>query len=113
MRIVIDLQGAQSTGSRNRGIGRYTLWLTEALIRNRGQHEVHLVLSNAFPETIDELRSQFGGLLPPNSIHTWDISGPTAYMGANEWHRQTAEVVREAFLAKLRPDMVLIALTEK
>ena len=24
MRIVIDMQGAQSTGSRNRGIGRYT-----------------------------------------------------------------------------------------
>ena len=37
MRIVIDLQGAQSL-SRFRGIGRYSLALTQGIIRNRGQH---------------------------------------------------------------------------
>ena len=30
MRIVIDMQGAQSTGSRNRGIGRYTQAIAKA-----------------------------------------------------------------------------------
>ena len=39
MRIVIDLQGAQ-TESRYRGIGRYTMSLTKAIVQNRGSHEV-------------------------------------------------------------------------
>jgi len=35
MRIVIDMQGAQ-TESRFRGIGRYTLAFAQAVVRNRG-----------------------------------------------------------------------------
>lgn len=38
MRIVIDLQGAQSE-SRFRGIGRYSLSLAQAMARNAGEHE--------------------------------------------------------------------------
>jgi len=37
MRIVIDLQGAQGI-NRQRGIGRYTLSLAKAIVRNRGKH---------------------------------------------------------------------------
>ena len=33
MRIVIDLQGAQTTGSRFRGIGRYSLALAQGMAR--------------------------------------------------------------------------------
>ena len=44
MRIVIDLQGAQ-TESRLRGIGRYSLSLTKGIVRNRGEHEIVLVYS--------------------------------------------------------------------
>ena len=38
--VVLDLQGAQ-TMSRFRGIGRYTLSFTRALIRERGEHDGH------------------------------------------------------------------------
>ena len=44
MRIVIDLQGAQ-TDSRFRGIGRYSLSLAKAMVRNRGEHEIIIALS--------------------------------------------------------------------
>ncbi len=37
MRIVIDMQGAQ-TESRFRGIGRYSLSLAKAIVQNRGDH---------------------------------------------------------------------------
>jgi len=33
MRIIVDMQGAQSTGSRDRGVGRYTRALVQALLR--------------------------------------------------------------------------------
>ena len=63
MRIVIDMQGAQ-TESRFRGIGRYTLAFAQAVVRNRGEHEVLLALSGLFPDTIEPIRAAFEGLLP-------------------------------------------------
>ena len=44
MRILIDLQGAQ-TGSRHRGIGRYSLDITKAILRNSDNHEVLILLN--------------------------------------------------------------------
>ena len=77
MRIVIDLQGAQSN-SRFRGIGRYSTSLAQAIIRNRGEHEVIIVLNGLFPDATQFIKSQFEDLLDRkstrlNSSHT-DIS---------------------------------------
>jgi len=66
MRIVIDLQGAQST-SRFRGIGRYSLSLALAMARNAGKHEIWLALNSAFPESILFIRHAFEGLIPPRA----------------------------------------------
>jgi hypothetical protein len=56
MKIIIDLQGAQSTGSRNRGIGRYSLSITKAILENKKEHEVVIVLSSLFLEEINLIR---------------------------------------------------------
>ena len=50
MRIVIDLQGAQSD-SRFRGIGRYSLSLALAMARNAGEHELWIALNAALAES--------------------------------------------------------------
>lgn len=108
MRIVIDMQGAQ-TESRFRGIGRYTLSFSQAVVRNRGEHEVILALSNLFPETIAPIRSAFKGLLPQECIRVWSAPGPVKEEGGgNKTRREIAELIREAFLANLQPDIVHI-----
>lgn len=61
MRIVMDLQGAQSEGSRHRGIGRYTLSLAMAAARNHRGHDIHLILNGAFAEQIPVIRQAFEG----------------------------------------------------
>ncbi len=110
MRIVIDMQGAQSTGSRNRGIGRYSLSLALAMVWNRGRHEVFIALNALFPDTIEPIRAAFEGVLPQENIRIWNTVGPVASIDTdNDWRRQTAERVREAFLASLRPDVVHVA----
>lgn len=110
MRIVIDMQGAQSSGSRQRGIGRYTLSITQAIVRNRGKHEVVLALNNLFPDTIEPIRASFDGLLPQENIRVWQAPNPMhSLSNENTWRRRTAELVREAFLASLKPDIVLIS----
>lgn len=110
MRIVIDMQGAQSTGSRNRGIGRYTLSLAQAIVRNRGMHEAFLTLNGLLPNTIEPIRAAFDGLLPQENIRVWQAPGPVCQLSKeNDWRRRTAELVREAFLASLKPDIVLVS----
>ena len=108
MRIVIDMQGAQ-TESRFRGIGRYSLSLALAIVRQKGAHEVVLALSGLFPETIEPIRIAFDGLLPQADIVVWDAPGPTRETNPdNALRRAAAERLREAFLLSLQPDVVLV-----
>lgn len=110
MRIVIDLQACQSTGSRNRGIGRYSLALAKAMLRSSSGHEFHLLLSDAFPDTIEPLRQTFDRLLPPENIHVWELPQPVAELfPENAWRAKAAQFVREQMIANLRPDFVHIA----
>ena len=109
MRIVIDMQGAQSTGSRHRGIGRYTQSLVGAIARHRGAHDVVIALNGAFAASIGPIRAAFDGVLPPERIVVWNVPGPVAGTdGANAWRRKTGELMREAFLTGLHPDVVLV-----
>lgn len=106
MRIVIDMQGSQ-TESRFRGIGRYTTALTQAIIGNRGNHEVILILNGLFPDSIESVRATFYGLLPQENIRIWYAPGPVRECEAsNDWRRTAAERIREAFIASLQPDVV-------
>lgn len=106
MRIVIDMQGAQNE-SRFRGIGRYTLSFTQAIVRNRGEHEIILALSGLFPNTIESIRAAFYDLLPQENIRVWYAPEPVRECElGNEWRRETAELIREAFLASLGPDVI-------
>ena len=109
MRIVIDMQGAQSS-SRFRGIGRYTMSFTQALVRNRGDHVIILALNGLFPNTIEPIRAAFDSLLPQKNIRVWHAPGPVRdYESENEGRRKVAEVIREAFLASLQPDIIHIS----
>ena len=108
MRIVLDLQGAQ-TGSRFRGIGRYTLSLAKAIAANRADHEVLIALSGLFPNTIEPIRAAFDSILPQDNIRVWLAPGPVGVDTGNALRRQIAERIREAFLASLEPDMVHVS----
>lgn len=106
MRIVIDMQGAQ-TESRFRGIGRYTMSFAKAVVRNRGEHEILLALSGLFPDTIEPIRAAFEDLLPQENIRVWYAPGSVREQDPdNASRREVAELVREAFLASLRPDVI-------
>lgn len=106
MRIIIDMQGAQ-TESRFRGIGRYTMAFTQAVVRNRSEHEIILALSDLFPDTIEPIRAAFDGLIPQENIRVWCAPGPVCEVQLdNDSRRNTAELLREAFLASLMPDVI-------
>lgn len=110
MRILLDLQACQSDGSRHRGIGRYSMSLALAMIRQGKGHEFWIALTDRFPETLDPVRQAFAGLLPPERIKVFSV--PAAISGhdpANAWRCRAAEQIREDFIARLQPDVVHVS----
>ena len=102
MRIVIDLQGAQ-TESRFRGIGRYSLALSLAIARNAGTHEIWLILNAALPTSIPDIRRAFAGLVPQERIRLFDPPTPIAEAdSSNAWRTLAAENIREYFIQQLQ-----------
>ncbi|SEA73949.1 glycosyltransferase [Variovorax sp. YR216] len=106
MRIVIDLQGAQSTSSGTRGIGRYTSALTQAMARLAGEHEIVLALNGQFPDSIDPIKERLSGLVLAENFRVWQ-SAPLAPESSAGFKR-AQEKLYEAFLASLEPDVVFI-----
>src|SRR5205085_125539 len=88
MKIVLDLQGAQSD-SRFRGIGRFSLGLAQAIAREARQHELWVVLNGRFPESIEPLRARFESLVPRDRICVFRTPGPVAELDmTNAWRAQ-------------------------
>ncbi|MFC6476013.1 glycosyltransferase family 4 protein [Pseudomonas asuensis] len=109
MRIVLDLQGAQ-TESRFRGIGRYSLSLAQGIVRNKGEHEVIILLNGQLQDSIEPIRAAFEDLLPQENIVVW--YGPSSVaecITGTSWRRQAAQHLREAFIKSLNPDLVHIS----
>ena len=108
MRIVIDMQGAQSE-SRFRGIGRYSLEFAKSVARSRGAHEVILALNGALPDSIAGIREEFSDLLPRDCIRVWSSPSDAAYGDLSQSaNRQIAEALREEFLLSLNADIIHI-----
>ena len=109
MRILIDLQACQ-TASRHRGIGRYSLAMAEALTQVAAAHEVSLLLNGAFPDSVEWLRDRFATRVAAERIYVFAAPGPVAEVDpASQWRVRAAESIREAFVASLEPDVLLMS----
>src|SRR5688500_15932424 len=104
MRIIIDLQAAQGE-NRKRGIGRYSMSLAKAVVREAHGHEVLLALNGALHESIEPIRAEFDELLPQDRIRVWH----PVLDGDASARKRPNELLREAFLSSLRPDVVHVS----
>ncbi|QBM77838.1 glycosyltransferase [Sphingomonas sp. AAP5] len=108
MRIVVDLQGAQGS-NRHRGIGRYCLSLAKSMVQNAGDHEVYIALNAGFDDTIEPIRAAFDGIVADENFLVWQALTPAqAADPQNDARRRASELLREATLASVSPDCVLI-----
>jgi glycosyltransferase involved in cell wall biosynthesis len=109
MRIVLDLQGAQTPGSRHRGIGRYSLSLASAMARAAGPEvDLRIALNAAFPEAGEAVIAALAPDLPPSAFSWYHVPQGTypPPVEGDPMQRVAAEIVR-AHHASLRPDAVL------
>lgn len=107
MRIFIDLQSCQGI-SKKRGLGRFSLWFANALIRNRASHDVHIIMNANFKNEIEDLTTHFKDILDPNNIHIWHSLPNTAYINPDKFPRESSEIIYEYFIKSLNPDILII-----
>lgn len=108
MRVVIDMQGAQTPASKHRGVGRYTKELVKALIdTKKDDDQIILALNGEFREETRVLRDMFSDKIGNDNIKTWQQFYDTkACFSENKNMVYAGEVVRESFLNSLNPDII-------
>ena len=110
MRIVVDLQACQTPDSRQRGIGRYSLDLAKAFLRNRGPHEVAFVANRAFSAHDAGLAAE---LAQCGGTGTIDHYALVPLAGAPSATRRGLQRVNDALLnwqyACARPDLIHVS----
>ena len=106
MKIVIDLQGAQSN-SRHRGIGRYTLSMAKAFAAVSTSHDIWLALNARQSDAAHDLLAHFDGLIPRDRIMAYEL--PLNIAGCslhNEPAQRIAEATKASFLSRLDADFI-------
>lgn len=108
MRILIDLQAYQS-GSRERGIGRYALEMTKALLVGPGRHEYRVIVNGAMPQSIQELQSALAHILSRDSFLTFFPTGRTSAADKeNAWRLRASQIARKYTIDCADADVVFI-----
>lgn len=107
MRIVIDMQGAQSSFSGSRGVGRYAKNLVKQLIICFPEAEFFLALNGKLP--CSEIFDLFKDVLPRENIKTWTYY-PHVPFGKTEDQNGLLpeELFREWFLHQFHADIIWI-----
>ncbi len=107
MRLLIDAQCIQSTSSL-RGIGRYALSLTRALVEEAGAHRVEVLLNAGDdPVRLLRARSALETFLPARSVHVFDAAW--AWTPPYDPRRRlAAEGAYRAAVQSIDPDVLLV-----
>lgn len=106
MKLLTDLIPCQ-TQSRDRGIGRYTLEFTRALIDLRRDNEMVCMADPLLSDGYEELREEFTRRLPPgNFLPYFHESIPTNSAQYDIFALQAATLIRQAYQTAT-PDVVL------
>lgn len=109
MRIAIDMQACQ-TGSRYRGIGRYSKEFTKALayeLAPSAEHEFHIVVDGTYTDHAMELLQDLDGIIEPARHTRYVYPGPNSPIGfAGDVLRPAARAIVRAHYKRLAPDII-------
>ncbi|QAU24985.1 glycosyltransferase [Dyella sp. M7H15-1] len=107
MKIVLDLQGAQSN-SRHRGIGRYTVSMARAFAEEAAKtHELWLALNGRHDCSALDLIEDFSDLIPRNRVLINELPANIAgCLEANRERMLVAEVARASFFDQIDADCI-------
>lgn len=105
MKIILDLQPLQ-TGSRYRGIGRYTLNITKSLAKCASENITIIGILNRHLGHIKEIRGDLSGHIDGENIKIFNILPPVLYEDSdNTINIASSELLLDDFVSSLSPDI--------
>jgi len=108
MRIVIDFQGVSETWRDTPGERRQMDLLRDIAKSGKG-HDIIVALNASDKQLVRDVRELLFDVLPGSALRIWNAPDPFASEGSsNSERRGRAELIREAFLSSLAPDLVLV-----
>ncbi|EKO9781118.1 glycosyl transferase family 1, partial [Escherichia coli] len=108
MRIVIDMQGLQGSNSK-RGIGRYIINFVKEFIRQNEDNEIILLCNGMLHDSFLFIKNEFGGYQELVSIRLWNAVPEVSRLYSENTSRvEAAEKIREDYIARLEPDVILL-----
>lgn len=108
MRIVIDLQGV-SEAWRDVPHKQQQMDLLRDIAKSGKGHDIVMVLNSSDKQLVRDVRKLLSGILPETALHIWSAPGPVAWENPeNMERRRRAELIRDAFLVSLKPELLLI-----
>ena len=108
MKIVIDMQGAQTLGSKNRGIGGYTRDLVKGLVDTNSGASIVLLLNASFYESVNEIKDYLSKNKLLVETKLW-YPAKYSFIYGNQSLRKANKIMRDAVIDELMPDIVLIS----
>lgn len=107
MNILLDMQGCQSA-SKLRGIGRYSLFLAKAIIKNSTGHKVSVLLNGLYSnDSINFIKQELNGFFSPEQIYVFSVHGPIAYCDlSNKGRIEAAKIARDLAIANIGADII-------
>lgn len=108
MRIVIDFQGVSETW-RDTPAERRQMDLLRGIAQGGTGHDIVVALAASDEQLVRDVRALLLDVLPRSALRTWSAPDPGAPGSADTLaRRERAELIREAFLSSLAPDLVLV-----
>ena len=106
MRIAIDLQGIQSDGSRNRGIGRYSFELVRNIIKH-GSENHYVLVGNA---ALFDVRDFFKNEISQKNVDflDWYTPCPVHFQSNNTTKLVVGRYMKSYFFSCLNVDIILL-----
>lgn len=105
MRLLMDLFPCQ-TGSRFRGIGRYTLSLAQAMALNPRGHDFWIAANGLYPESVETIRQVFLDKLPPGRLSVYSQPSRESFPDEGTFEAIASALIQRSYQT-IAPDVVL------
>lgn len=110
LKILVDLQAAQSSNSRNRGIGNYALSLVRNLIcLKQNDWQFHFLINGVFSESAAALAKEFGEKLGYERIHVfWSVEASRSIDVTSGFRKEISRKIRSIVIRSVEPNVILL-----
>ncbi len=105
MRIAMDMQACQTRQSATRGIGRYSLGLTQGLAQLQHSHDLRIALNGNYEEAGKTVQSQLASYLNQTAFSRYYYSAEIK----KDYQQAVAERLISHHFTQLQPDIIHVA----